>query len=245
MRRILRWSRGNWFGLLALGLAFGGGGYAAVAQVKLGRTNEAAKPTIFRNTGNGPALDLKSKAGSPSIRVNSNQLVPKLNASLLQGKKAADFAPATGSPSYAPATGSPNYAPAGGSPNYIASGGRQVVLSAATPMNTYLGPMATSGTVIDTTVTAPGNGTLVMTIGGYCTGVTTVDVQVGAVTQPFVPYTEQCTGAIEAPVTPGLDVTVKVTWTAGVPTKWPLIGTVVVYEPGPPPPSAGGEEEVR
>ena len=245
MRRILRWWRGNWFGLLALGLSLGGGAYAAVEQVKLGRTNEAAKPTIFKNTGTGPALDLKSKAGSPPIRVNSSQLVPKLNASLLQGKKAADFAPASGSPNYAPASGSPNYAPASGSPNYMGTAGRQVVASAATDMNTYMGPTATSGTLIDTTVTAPGNGTFVMSIAGYCAGVTQVDVQLGGGTTSFTADPDNCSGAIEAPVTPGLAVAVKITWTAGVATKWPLISGAVVYEPGPPPPSAGSVPEVR
>lgn len=103
--------RTQWIGVLALVVAIGGAGYAATGgPVLLGKVNQANQPTSIRNTGSGPALELKVAEGRAPLTVNSSRLVRGLNAAQLGGKGPKAFAPASGSPSYAPAAGSPNYA---------------------------------------------------------------------------------------------------------------------------------------
>lgn len=96
----------DWAGVLALGLVLTGGAVYAGAQVlQLGVRNDAAATTTLKNTGEGPALKLLSAPGSPSLAVSSREVVDNLNASLLEGKRASEFAPASGSKSYLPSDG--------------------------------------------------------------------------------------------------------------------------------------------
>lgn len=74
----------------------------------LGKSNSANQPTVLSNTGNGAALDLRPKAGQPALKVNSNKVIAKLNADLLDGKSSSAFA-ATGS-SYTKAESDGKYA---------------------------------------------------------------------------------------------------------------------------------------
>lgn len=106
MSRILRLARQQGLALFAVVLAMGSVAYAASLQ--LATTNTANKSTTLTNTGTGPALKLNVKAGQPPIAVNSDKVVPKLNASELQGKVPADFA--TAGSSYTKAQSDAKYA---------------------------------------------------------------------------------------------------------------------------------------
>jgi len=92
MSRVLRFARHQALALVAIAIAMSSVAYAASLQ--LATTNTANKTTTLRNTGNGPALRLNVKAGQPPLAVSSGKVVPKLNASKLQGKVPANFAPA-------------------------------------------------------------------------------------------------------------------------------------------------------
>lgn len=61
----------------------------------LGKANSAGATTTLTNP-NGTALTLKSKAGTPSLRVNSSTKVPYLNADKLDGLDSSSFARSTG-----------------------------------------------------------------------------------------------------------------------------------------------------
>lgn len=87
--------RQQYVGLVALVLTVSGLAAAATGQPAiLGRSNSSDKPTVLASTGNGPVLTLRAKAGQPALKVNSNKLVGKLNADLLDGKHASAFATA-------------------------------------------------------------------------------------------------------------------------------------------------------
>ncbi len=95
MKTLTRVVRQQFLGPIALLIVVGGVATAATGQnFKLGLLNTEDKKSILRNTGNGPALDLQVKAGQAPLTVSSNKVVPKLNASLLQGKVASAFAAA-------------------------------------------------------------------------------------------------------------------------------------------------------
>ncbi len=101
MHRLFRTIREQWVGAVALALVLTGGvAVGAVEFVKLGATNVTNRTTSISNTGDGPALELLSRSGQPPLSVNSAAQVPNLNASQLEGKRAGDFAPRSGSPSY-------------------------------------------------------------------------------------------------------------------------------------------------
>lgn len=72
-------------------LAFGATG----GRFILGQVNQASKPSVLRNTGNGPALNLQSKAGHPSLAVSSNTRVPRLNADRVDNLEGAQLATRT------------------------------------------------------------------------------------------------------------------------------------------------------
>ncbi len=115
----------------------------------LGSKNSAGNITTLRNTGSGPALALMVKQGQPPLSVSSGVVVPRLNASLLNGKRAASFAPASGSPNYA-------------------RRGTRILLTEA-----YDQPTIPAGGQTSTTfryVTAPASGTLHAMNLGTCTG---------------------------------------------------------------------------
>jgi hypothetical protein len=101
MQGIYRTAKAQWIGVLALFVALGGvttaasGGFA-----RLGGTNTEDRPMLIENTGSGPALTLKAQQGQPPLAVDSPVQVSRLNASLLEGKRAGDFAPRSGSPNY-------------------------------------------------------------------------------------------------------------------------------------------------
>jgi hypothetical protein len=72
-----------------------GTAYAANGGIfRLGRSNSATVTTTLTNT-RGTALQLNSKAGQPSLRVNRSTKVPSLNADLLDGADSGSFARVT------------------------------------------------------------------------------------------------------------------------------------------------------
>jgi hypothetical protein len=72
-----------------------GTAYAATGgKFILGRSNAATSTTTLSNNY-GTALNLTSKAGTPSLRVNRNTKVPLLNSDLLDGLDSGSFARAT------------------------------------------------------------------------------------------------------------------------------------------------------
>lgn len=120
--------RQQFMGTLALMLVLGGLADAATGgNVVLGRVNSAGQTTTLRNNGNGPALSLKVKDGQPPLDVNSNKLVAGLNAQLLGGHPAKDFA--LGSSVYSKPQSDSRYAPASGSANYVASSAPQIIVA--------------------------------------------------------------------------------------------------------------------
>lgn len=58
----------------------------------LGKGNVASKSTKLKTTGNGPALKLKSKSGTPSLAVSSPAKVAKLNADRVDDLEGAALA---------------------------------------------------------------------------------------------------------------------------------------------------------
>ena len=75
------------------------GGGTAVASggtsMLLGHSNAATGVTALANRS-GPALALRSKAGTPPLTVGSDVKVKNLNSDLLDGRSATDFLPADG-----------------------------------------------------------------------------------------------------------------------------------------------------
>lgn len=86
MRRALKAIR-DYAGVVALLLVAGGLAVAATGEpLRLGQSNSANKPSVVRNSGAGPVLDLKAKAGQPPLKVNSDVKVRDLNADRLDGR---------------------------------------------------------------------------------------------------------------------------------------------------------------
>ncbi len=81
--------------LLAAVVLIGGANVAAYAvngrPLLLGSSNTETRPAVVKNTGNGPALSLRSKAGAPSLAVSSKKKVKRLNADLLDGLDSSDL----------------------------------------------------------------------------------------------------------------------------------------------------------
>jgi hypothetical protein len=81
--------------LLAALLLVGGlnvAAYAATGKpLLLGRPNAAGKPTTLENTGNGPALNLRSKPSAPSLKVSSTKKVARLNADRVDGLSGSEL----------------------------------------------------------------------------------------------------------------------------------------------------------
>ena len=81
--------------LLAAVVLIGGANVAAYAAngkpLLLGRGNVETKPATVKNTGSGPALNLKTRPGQPPLKVNRTKKVKKLNADLVDGANAADL----------------------------------------------------------------------------------------------------------------------------------------------------------
>ena len=146
MRRLVNLIRGQFLGAIALGLVLSGGAYAATGgNFILGRSNETDSTTTLKNTGAGPALDLKVQTGTPPLKVSSTKQVRKLNASLLGGNPASNFAPAKNSP------------------NYLSADGPQVLYANG-------GTQTASGTLLINTFGVPSNGRLTILVTGTCTG---------------------------------------------------------------------------
>ena len=57
----------------------------------LGRSNGETRTTILRNTGPGPALELRTRPGAPPLTVSSSRRVPGLNADLVDGIEGDDL----------------------------------------------------------------------------------------------------------------------------------------------------------
>src|SRR5262245_50763504 len=92
MRSIVRLFRQQTLGAIALLVVLGGAAYAATGDgLLLGRRNEADKATVLRNTGDAPALVLRSKPTKPALRVSNSRVVTNLNAEFLQGKGPSSF----------------------------------------------------------------------------------------------------------------------------------------------------------
>ena len=81
--------------LLAAVVLIGGANLAAYAAngqpLLLGRTSVETKPATVKNTGSGPALNLKTRPGQPPLKVNRPTKVNKLNADRVDGAHAADL----------------------------------------------------------------------------------------------------------------------------------------------------------
>ena len=104
MSILIRLIRQQFLGAIALVVALTGIASGAVPKyLQIGVSNDEPRTTGLRNLGPGPAMSFSTKPGQPPFSVDSNKVVAKLNAALLQGKGSKAFAPATGSPSYAPA----------------------------------------------------------------------------------------------------------------------------------------------
>lgn len=75
--------------LVAAGVLVGVANIAAYAATggpfKLGLTNKADQTSTLVNTGNGPALKLKTKPAAPPLAVTSSKKVARLNADSLDG----------------------------------------------------------------------------------------------------------------------------------------------------------------
>lgn len=81
--------------IFALVLSGGTAVAATGGNFILGKVNAASSATTLKS-GRGPALDLRTRADTPSLRVNSWRKVPRLHADLLDGKDANAFASASG-----------------------------------------------------------------------------------------------------------------------------------------------------
>jgi hypothetical protein len=120
---------------VALVLALGGTADAATGGfLVLGKPNRATHVTTLRNPVGTP-LQLKSKSGTPPLKVNHPVLVRHLNADLLDGKRASAFVPRCGDGSVAAAAtwfapslqSDPTYDPPhrfGGEDGFTCNGGR-------------------------------------------------------------------------------------------------------------------------
>lgn len=145
MKRLIRIAKQQFLGATALAIVLAGGAYAATGQnFILGRSNEADTTTTLKNTGAGPALDLKVKTGTPPLKVSSTKQVRKLNASLLGGNPPSNFAPAKNSP------------------NYLSSDGPQVLYADG-------GTQTANGTLLLNSFGVPSNGRLTILVTGTCT----------------------------------------------------------------------------
>jgi hypothetical protein len=76
--------------VLGTGTAYAANG----GTLRLGKSNSATATTTLTNA-HGTALQLNSKAGQPSLRVNRNTKVPNLNSDLLDGLSSGSFARVT------------------------------------------------------------------------------------------------------------------------------------------------------
>jgi len=76
--------------VLGTGTAYAANG----GTFRLGRSNSATVPTTLTNPY-GTALQLNSKAGQPSLRVNRTTKVPNLNSDLVDGVDSSGFARVT------------------------------------------------------------------------------------------------------------------------------------------------------
>lgn len=96
--------------LLAATVLVGGANLAAYAAngrpLLLGQTNTETRTATVHNTGNGPALSLRSEAGAPSLAVSSTKKVGRLNADRVDGLNASDLQ--TVARRYAVPTGGPH-----------------------------------------------------------------------------------------------------------------------------------------
>ena len=64
--------------------------YAANGRpLLLGQANSESATATVKNTGTGAALSLKTRAGSPPLKVSSSKVVKKLNADTVDGSHAA------------------------------------------------------------------------------------------------------------------------------------------------------------
>lgn len=89
--------RAGFAAVSAAAVLVAGGSLAADAAGKAkpvlaGKNNKATKTTKLTNKKAGPALSLKTKSG-PALAVNTNSLIPNLNADLLDGKSAEVLSP--------------------------------------------------------------------------------------------------------------------------------------------------------
>lgn len=184
MKTLAKVIRQQSFGIVACILAASGLTLAATGQPAiLGRSNSADKATVLASTGTGPVLTLRAKAGQPALKVNSNRLIGKLNADLLDGKHASAFAPAGSSytkaqsdskysasgAAYTKAQSDAKYTAAGSS--YTKSQGDarygRVLYQASWSGST---PDGSSTKIFDHTVVAPSAGTLMLVFTMLGTG---------------------------------------------------------------------------
>lgn len=68
-------------------VAFGANG----GKFLLGKVNKESKASVLKNTGHGPALNLRTRASAPPLKVSSKKRVQRLNADLVDGKSASQL----------------------------------------------------------------------------------------------------------------------------------------------------------
>lgn len=81
--------------LLAVAVLVGAaniGAYSATGgKFILGKTNKAGDISVLKRNGSGAALKLKTKAGSPPLKVTSRKKVRRLNADMVDGRNASQL----------------------------------------------------------------------------------------------------------------------------------------------------------
>lgn len=96
-----------------------GTAYAATGgNFILGKSNSAGATTTLSN-GNGTALALKSRSGTPAFKVGNSVKVPNLNADRLDGKDSSSFASVAGRTGYVYGSGQWQDADGDGISDYV------------------------------------------------------------------------------------------------------------------------------
>lgn len=212
MSAILEIVRNQFLGALALLLVISGGVYAATGQpLKLGLLNKADLPTVVQNTDVGAALELRTRAGQPPLKVTSTRLVRRLNAAKLGGKPAGAFAARTSV-----------YTKDQSDARYLEDLGPRLLKVVST--------RGLTGVLLDTAVKAPGDGKIVLLASGaqFSAG-TAMYLTVGDYKVPNVcaGTVEFCTSASSDDVSAGADIAIKAEFAS------PFDGVLLVFfQPG-------------
>lgn len=233
MHAILRTFRTQWLGAIGILAGITGVAFSATGQpALLGKLNQADKPTIIENTGNGPAVAFKTKPGAPPFSVSSSKKVPNLNAARLGGKLPGAFA-AVGD-SYTRAEADGLFAPASGSTAY--QGARTSQVQYATNFNVAVPPNNVTEIIPNLTVGAPADGRFTVYIFGKASieSGTTLTLDIGGeqaeVTEADTgEFAKEISGAVVAGTK--LMITFAGTNTGPAPSFVETVGWLVTFTP--------------